>query len=334
MYLTKDFFISYGRRESLGFVARLHRAFLLKGYTDWFDKINIPDGEAYDKRISNGIESADNFVFVMAPRSLTSPYCLIELEYARVLGKRFITLLVRETEPSDITDTLRVINWIDFSGTDFDRPLAELIKEIELDRDHAHKHTLFQQRALEREENDRSPDFLFNGTATESALSWLSGSDGKKPAPTQRQRTHIWESEAAIEAAQRAARKRQRTIIGVVSLAAILSLGFGVLGFVKMNEANRNLRAAKLYSKRANDARVTANEKRREAERALNDLKTEKANKLIRRAENLINSNGFFYAKANLIEADSLTQDITGVSTMSKKIEPLMEECNRALGEP
>lgn len=104
--MTKDFFISYGRRESLGFVARLHRALILEGYTGWFDKVNIPDGEDYAQRINNGIESADNFVFVMAPRALCSPYCLIELEYARVLGKRIIPInqmVIFQTEDTPLS---------------------------------------------------------------------------------------------------------------------------------------------------------------------------------------------------------------------------------------
>jgi hypothetical protein len=88
--MTKDAFISYGRRESLGFVGRLYQSLKLKGYQIWFDKVNIPDGDDYSKRISHGIESAHNFILILAPRCLTSPYCLIELEYARKLGKRVI----------------------------------------------------------------------------------------------------------------------------------------------------------------------------------------------------------------------------------------------------
>ncbi|PIY12593.1 MAG: hypothetical protein COZ18_01705 [Flexibacter sp. CG_4_10_14_3_um_filter_32_15] len=88
--MTKDAFISYGRRESLGFVGRLYQSLKLKGYEVWFDKVNIPDGDDYSKRISHGIESAHNFILILAPRCLTSAYCLIELEYARKLGKRII----------------------------------------------------------------------------------------------------------------------------------------------------------------------------------------------------------------------------------------------------
>jgi len=88
----KDLFISYGRRESLGFVARLHQQLKLAGYDAWFDKINIPHSEDYVDRINHGIESAHNFIYVMAPHSLCSPHCLIELEYARLLGKRVIPI--------------------------------------------------------------------------------------------------------------------------------------------------------------------------------------------------------------------------------------------------
>ena len=86
----KDLFISYGRRESLGLVGRFHQRLKLADYDAWFDKVNIPDGDDYQQRINHGIESAHNFVYVMAPRCLTSPYCLLELEYARFLGKRII----------------------------------------------------------------------------------------------------------------------------------------------------------------------------------------------------------------------------------------------------
>jgi hypothetical protein len=89
---NKGLFISYGRRESLGFVGRLHQKLKLAGYDSWFDKVNIPDGDDYAQRINHGIESADNFICVMAPRCLTSPYCLMELEYARLLGKRVIPI--------------------------------------------------------------------------------------------------------------------------------------------------------------------------------------------------------------------------------------------------
>ncbi|RKZ85239.1 MAG: hypothetical protein DRR19_16660 [Candidatus Parabeggiatoa sp. nov. 1] len=64
IFTYKQVFISYGRRESLNFVARLHRQMKLAGCEVWFDKVNIPDGDDYQQRINHGIESAHNFVRV------------------------------------------------------------------------------------------------------------------------------------------------------------------------------------------------------------------------------------------------------------------------------
>jgi len=103
----KNLFISYGRRESLGFAGRLHKRLKLAGYDGWFDKVNIPDGDDYAERINHGIESAHNFVYVMAERCMTSPYCLLELEYARLLGKRVIPInqmVIFETPPQELSD--------------------------------------------------------------------------------------------------------------------------------------------------------------------------------------------------------------------------------------
>jgi len=103
-----DFFISYGRRESLLFVGRLHQKLKLAAHSVWFDKVDIPDGEKYDQRINRGIEAAHNFVYVMAPRCMTSPYCLLELEYARILGKRIIPIdqmVLFKTTPKALSDS-------------------------------------------------------------------------------------------------------------------------------------------------------------------------------------------------------------------------------------
>jgi hypothetical protein len=128
----KDLFVSYGRRESLVFVGKLHQQLRLSGYEVWFDKVNIPDGDDYSQRISHGIESAHNFAYVMAPRCLTSPYCLIELEYAKLLGKRIIPLaqiIIFETPPKELSETDKQV-LKDFYRTNH---IADLDIQTELD---------------------------------------------------------------------------------------------------------------------------------------------------------------------------------------------------------
>lgn len=98
----KKFFISYGRKESLAQAAQLHQQLRLNGYDAWFDKVNIPTGDDYWLRIQHGIRDAQNFVYFLAPHSITSPYCLVELEYAIELGKRIFPFQHIEETPEII----------------------------------------------------------------------------------------------------------------------------------------------------------------------------------------------------------------------------------------
>ncbi|GAA4838922.1 toll/interleukin-1 receptor domain-containing protein [Algivirga pacifica] len=91
--LLRDVFISYGRGESMALVARLHQQLMLEGVNVWFDKVNIAHGEDYQLQIDHGIERADNFIFVIAPHSIRSIYCLIELGHAIKFGKRIIPIV-------------------------------------------------------------------------------------------------------------------------------------------------------------------------------------------------------------------------------------------------
>ncbi|MDW7690408.1 TIR domain-containing protein [Flammeovirgaceae bacterium SG7u.111] len=101
----KAFFISYSRSHSLSFAAKLHQKLQLQGTQVWFDKVNIPSGDDFQERINAGIRDAQNFLFVMSPTSITSPYCLAELEYAAKSGKRIFPLLhIEETETEGYTE--------------------------------------------------------------------------------------------------------------------------------------------------------------------------------------------------------------------------------------
>lgn len=71
------------------------------GLSCWFDKVNIPHADDYQERINHGINSAHNFVFVISPTSIRSPFCLLEVVHARLRGKRIIPLLHVAPKPED-----------------------------------------------------------------------------------------------------------------------------------------------------------------------------------------------------------------------------------------
>ncbi|NET48929.1 MAG: toll/interleukin-1 receptor domain-containing protein, partial [Merismopedia sp. SIO2A8] len=89
----QDVFISYGRADSYQFAKTLNERLLAKGLNVWFDFDDIPLGVDYQKQIDDGIDKADNFLFIISPHSVNSPYCGLEVQRALQRGKRIIPLL-------------------------------------------------------------------------------------------------------------------------------------------------------------------------------------------------------------------------------------------------
>ena len=92
-----DVFISYSR-QNLEFVHQLVDALKERGKDPWFDQLKEPlsgiaAGAPWWKQIQDGIESVDNFLFVITPNSIRSPYCHAEINYAREHGKRLVPVL-------------------------------------------------------------------------------------------------------------------------------------------------------------------------------------------------------------------------------------------------
>ena len=89
-----DAFISYGRADSKAFATKLNEKLLAAGLNIWFDQDDIPLAVDFQEQINDGIEKAHNFLFIIAPHSINSPYCLKEIELAITLNKRLLLLLL------------------------------------------------------------------------------------------------------------------------------------------------------------------------------------------------------------------------------------------------
>ena len=232
--LGTEVFVSYSRKDA-DFARQLNTALQEAGKTTWFDQESISTGVDFENEIFKGINSADNFLFVLSADAIDSEYCEREVNYASEQSKRFISVLYREVDPTMLPEALRVINWIDFKDVAFDRSFPELIQAIELDREHAHQHTVLQQRAGDWVENNRSSDFLLNITACDNAEGWQDRAleEEKKPVPTVLQQDFIVDSRKAIKKANR----RRNILFSFVGLLAIVAVVLAGFAFVKMEEA-------------------------------------------------------------------------------------------------
>ncbi len=256
-HLSSDVFISYSRKDG-DFARKLNTALQEAGKTTWFDQESISKGVDFRKEIYKGIESSDNFLFIISPDAVTSPYCFDETDHAAGRSKRFITVRRRQTNPQLMPEHLRKIQWIDFEARAWDEAFPELIQAIDLDREHARQHTVFQQRASEWSENGRSDDFLLNKTACERGEVWLKEADdaAKQPFPADLQREHIARSRKAIEDAERAGRRRRRIAFTAVTAGLIIALVLAGIAFVQRNKAERqmldaNYNMAKVFEEKA-----------------------------------------------------------------------------------
>ena len=263
-----DVFISYSRADS-DFARELNDRLQMQGKNTWFDQESIASGSDFQQEIYRGIKACDNFLFLLSPKSINSPYCADEVEYAASLNKRFVTVLYRQVNPADLHPELAKVQWIDFhhNDGDFNASFNPLVRTLDTDREHVHSHTKWLQRALEWEQKDKNHDLLLRGSEFAVAQNWLAETEQqqKKPAAAALQKEFIEASQNAIAAAeeeetrrqaemlrlqeertqeavarlaeQEKSAKRQKFFLATVSVALVAAVGVSVVAVVQWRKA-------------------------------------------------------------------------------------------------
>ncbi|MBD2463184.1 TIR domain-containing protein [Oscillatoria sp. FACHB-1407] len=187
-----DVFISYSRADS-DFARKLNDALQNQGKKTWFDQENIASGTDFQKEIFAGIEISNHFLFVISPSSVNSPYCVEEVEYARKLNKRIVTVLYQPVNPADLPTALASVQWIDFyrRQDDFYINLGELVRTLDSDQEHKRSHTRLLLKAIEWEREGYDSSYLLYGKDLLASERWLKQSSGKIPAPSPLQLRYI-----------------------------------------------------------------------------------------------------------------------------------------------
>ncbi len=213
-----DVFISYSRRDK-DFVQALDKAFKSKSREVWVDWEDIPLAADWMREIHNGIETADNFLFVISPDSVASEICTQELTYAIDHHKRIVPILRRDVpDYKALHKHISSHNWIYFrESDDFDRSFESLLTTIDTDLNHVRSHTRLLSHALEWNEKGQDSSLLLRGNDLLEAENWLAQSVDKHPQPTPIQSQYIF-------ASRKAATFRQRVVTGAVVVGLIVSL--------------------------------------------------------------------------------------------------------------
>ena len=224
-------FICYSRKDK-DFAGKLYEALRRSGRRAWIDLKSIPFTHIWMNEIHSGIEAADNFIFVITPDSVTSKYCLAELQYALKCKKRLIPLQRREVAPQVMEKALSELEWIPFtSDDDFQTPFRSLIDSLDADPDHVEKHTRLLLKALEWENEGRNPSFLLSAKELQEAERWLVQASAKKaPQPTETQK-------AFIVASRKAETKRSRNKFAVMTFGFVVAVILGSIGWIQRANA-------------------------------------------------------------------------------------------------
>lgn len=198
-----DIFISYSRRNKI-FVRQIVDALRDREKDPWLDEVKeplqgIPHGSKWWDEISYAIENVDNFLFVISPESMASPYCHAEIAHARKCDKRIVTLLfcdqhseketlqaidaaieaipddsqLPETVTADITHLRTLVrhNWLALSGIQyvifaeasrFETSMDQLIQALDLDLAWIRMRSQIRQSAQLWADNHYSDGYLWS----------------------------------------------------------------------------------------------------------------------------------------------------------------------------
>jgi len=269
-----DVFISYSRRD-IAF-ARLIREALQESEIDtWIDWERIPVGERWWQEITQAIENANVFMFIISKHSIGSKVCRDEIDLALKNHKRIIPILVDELSAEDIqafVPELPQYNWIIFQRDQifsleeiptaegdqpedsqvalpkrpqFEEALVRLNTAIHTDWEWVKFHTRLQVDALRWENNQADPSYLIGGSVLEEAEQRLFQASGKQPQPTELQVKFVTASRQQETLLQneklnleKRARQRQRLALWAVALGLIVA---SVLGAVAWGQRNQYL---------------------------------------------------------------------------------------------
>ena len=227
-----DVFISYSRRD-VEFVRELYAALAAHDKDIWADWEDIPITAEWLLEVYRGIESSDNFLFVITPDSLVSDVCAQELTHAVEKNKRLVPVLRREAAPGTaVPGALAARNWTFFRpDDDFAAAVDALVVALDTDLDWVRAHTRLLGRSLEWEKLDRDSSFLLRGRDLDDAEQWAAArSPDHEPQPTPLQLEYVLASRSS-------ATRRQRITVTAALVAVAVAASLAVLALVQRNEA-------------------------------------------------------------------------------------------------
>ena len=230
-----DVFVSYSRQDK-AFVQRLEQALSARQREAWVDWEGILPTEEFMQAIYRAIEGTDTFLFVLSPDSVSSPVCAKEIGHAVAQNKRMVPVVAREVDGQQVPEPLAKLNWVFLRDSDdFTAGVDTLVGAFDLDIDWVRAHTRLLTRAIEWEAHRRNASFALRGDDLRAAETWLSEAGHNR----ERQPTAL-QTEYVI-ASRKAAARRQRILLGAVTVAMVVTIGLAILAYFNSEQTKQTL---------------------------------------------------------------------------------------------
>ncbi|MEO0983876.1 MAG: toll/interleukin-1 receptor domain-containing protein [Pseudomonadota bacterium] len=256
-------FVSYSRADTafaLDMVAGLQAC----GFEAYIDQEDIAPGEPWEQRLSGLIEAADTVVYVLSPDSIVSHHCGWELEESLRLAKRLLPVVWRPVDDAQVPEALAQLNYTFFADKQsFAEGLRELSAALRVDVGWIREHTRLGAMARRWDARGRTDALLLRGDELDAAKTWAAAQPRGAPELTADQVDFIAASDAAHDAAERAARNRRRgLLVGVSAVAVAMAglAGFAGWQWYKAAEATEFARQAWAEQQALNDTLFALND--------------------------------------------------------------------------
>jgi len=156
---------------------KIRKTLMRESITVWTNKTDIKTGTAFPEAINQGIEGADNFVYLISLDSLKSEYCQQELNQALANNKRIIPLLVAETDLELIPLELKKLQFIDFTQSENEAEYRfsadKLLQELKKEPSYYEKHKILLVKARKWQKQNENPSLLLHGYNLQHFEAWL-----------------------------------------------------------------------------------------------------------------------------------------------------------------
>ena len=264
-------FISYSRRDAADFVDDLNISLETCGFSAYFDKQDIAEGEVWEERLRSLISSSDTTLCVITEKWIESTECVKELDIALDLGRRVIPILKQPIDPSHLPPALSRLQFVFFcgEGATYAKGVAALVKALRTDITWIREQSRYLSLAQVWDERGRSNAYLLREDALAEARSWLERPTPDKVIIHPLVTEFISASENSETLRERKRLRGRIRTIGMSSLTIVSLLGAG-LAF-SMNQTFRAQETAEVKTAEAEVARQEAQDIEIEATRQIGE---------------------------------------------------------------